>query len=201
MIFSAEATKLLMREALSDMPVGKVVELGLLIQSGSVIKVEWEFVALAGFILKHNGQNYGQVKPEYYDLLVEAVQNRLVEENALKLSLEDIIHRAFSTKAVLLDEILIGLDNNQIKGTLVPDRLIGMFLQSDTDKNSLIVKSQYYSIMKSVVSALYLELNAQSLTLIPTACGDYFCSTFDVEYFESDLNVRHPAKLSVSAHI
>jgi hypothetical protein len=160
MIFSAEATKLLMREALSDMPVGKVVELGLLIQSGSVIKVEWEFVALAGFILKHNGQNYGQVKPEYYDLLVEAVQNRLVEENALKLSLEDIIHRAFSTKAVLLDEILIGLDNNQIKGTLVPDRLIGMFLQSDTDKNSLIVKSQYYSIMKSVVSALYLELNA-----------------------------------------
>lgn len=158
MLFSSEASKALINEAVNAIPYGKLVQIALTLQSGDAIRFDTDNQPIAGFMIKHTGSEYGVVNPEYKSMLVEAVGRRVLENSAGLQAVEDIIREGLLLKQNFLSEIIIGLENNEMRSLIIPTSLSGMFVTVDVNKSTSRPKALFYELIKKVASVLYCEL-------------------------------------------
>lgn len=157
MLFSVEATKALIIEAVNALPYGKVVQIALQLQSGDAVNLDTDTKILAGFMLMHTGSEYGVINPEYKSMLVEAIGLRVLESSANSRALESIVRDGLAQKVNFLPEMVIGLKNNEVRSVIISPLLSGMFIPVDANKNTSRPKASFYEVINRVASVLYCE--------------------------------------------
>lgn len=156
MLFTVEATKALIDEAVGAVPYSTLVKIALRLQAGEPVELNGDSKPLSGFMVIHSGSEY-DINPEYKSMLVEAIGRRILQNSASALALEDIIREGLSQKLNYLPEIVIGLENNEMRSLIIPASLSGMFLTVDANKNTSRPKASFHDLIKSVANVLYCE--------------------------------------------